>query len=212
MRELKKQLTRESISDAALQLTLAKGLDHVTIEEIAQVAFVSPRTVCNYFSCKEEAVVAAGGQDPSAIVEELTQRPTSEPPLRSLCRLLVNFARSRTPEQLRISVQKLELGQQHPSLRPYETAQYDGLEEALREAIAHRTGADIDEDMSPWLMAAAAVSAVKSATALWARSGAPAEQLPDLIQSAFDQISDGLSVRESAEEVKVDASAASVAR
>ena len=55
LRELKKQITREAIADAARQLALGNGLDHVTLDEIAHVAFVSPRTVSNYFSCNGEA-------------------------------------------------------------------------------------------------------------------------------------------------------------
>ena len=67
LRSIKKQLTRESIADAALRLSLEKGLSHITIDEIAHLAFVSPRTVSNYFSCKEEAVVAAGSTLPDLI-------------------------------------------------------------------------------------------------------------------------------------------------
>ena len=42
LRELKKQITRETIADAAVQLALEKRPRHVTIEEIAHVAFISP--------------------------------------------------------------------------------------------------------------------------------------------------------------------------
>jgi AcrR family transcriptional regulator len=190
LRELKKQITRESIAGAAVRLALEKGLDHVTVEEIARVAFVSPRTVANYFSCKEEAVVAAGAEDVRAIVEELARRPITEPPMQSLRLLLVDFARSRTEDQLRISAQTMELAQQYGSLLPFQTAHYDKLEDSLRDAIAQRTGADIDEHMYPWLVAGAAVSAYKSAMRLWSRTGATAEMLPRLIQTAFEQISD----------------------
>ena len=37
LRELKKQITREAIADAARQLALGNGLDHVTLDEIAHV-------------------------------------------------------------------------------------------------------------------------------------------------------------------------------
>jgi len=45
LRELKKQITREAIADAARQLALGNGLDHVTLDETAHVAFVSRRAV-----------------------------------------------------------------------------------------------------------------------------------------------------------------------
>lgn len=192
LRELKKQMTRESIADAALKLTLEKGLEHVTIDEIAQLAFISPRTVSNYFSCKEEAVVAAGIQDSFTIIEDLAERPLDEPPLESLSELLAEFARSRTTEQLRLSAQKVALSAQHPSLRPFQTAQYDQLEAALRDTIAGRTGTDVQHDLYPWLVAAAAVSAVRAAMQLWVESGAEPQALPELIQRSLTQISNGL--------------------
>ena len=192
LRELKKKMTRESIAEAALQLTVEKGLDNVTIEEVAHVAFISPRTVSNYFSCKEEAVAAAGADDSLAIIEDLARRPLSEPPLQSLCELWTDFARTRTGEQLHLAILQMELGEQHPALHPYQAALYDRLEEGLREAIAARTGTDPTTDTYPSLVAAAAVSAVRAAMRVWASTGAPPGKLPELIQTAFLQIGDGL--------------------
>src|SRR6478752_2132219 len=192
LRERKKQLTRESIAEAALQLAVEKGLEHVTIEEIARVAFVSPRTVSNYFSCKEAAVVAPGADEVLTIAEALAHGPATESPMESLRALLVEYADSRTPDQLRVSAQTMELAQEYPSLRPFQTAQYERLEESLRDAVALRTGTDVDADIYPWLVAGAAVSAYKSAMRLWTRTGADVEGLPTLIHAAYDQISDAL--------------------
>ena len=44
LRELKKQITREAIADAARQLALGNGLDHVTRRDCTR-AFVSRRAV-----------------------------------------------------------------------------------------------------------------------------------------------------------------------
>ena len=176
---MKKQITRETIADAARHLALENGLDHVTLEEIAHVAFVSPRTVSNYFSCKEEAVVAAGARDVLTIAAELAQRPATEAPMQSLRLLLVDFASSRTGDQLRVGAQTMELAKQYGSLRPFHTAHYDKLEESLRDAVARRTSTDVDEDMYPWLVAGAAVSAYKSAMRLWVQTGATAEACPN---------------------------------
>jgi AcrR family transcriptional regulator len=188
LRELKKQRTRESIADAAIRLAVDKGLDKVTIEEIAELAFVSPRTVSNYFSCKEEAVVAGGSQTSTAILNELAERPSDEPPLISLCVVLVKAARSMTANQLELNLQLIKLAEHHPSLRPYQIARYDALEQQVSAIVAARTHTRMDSDLYPWLVAAAAVSALKSAIRLWAASGSDTEALPELIQRAFEQI------------------------
>ena len=162
LRELKKQMTRETIADAALRLALEKGVSEVTIQEISRVAVVSPRTFSNYFSCKEEAVAAAATHDPRTLIENFNDRPRSEAPLQSLSEVLVEYAGSHVPERLQLSVQKLRLEEDSPSMRPFTMAQYEGLEAALRVVIAERTETTLETDVYPWLVAAAAVSVISS--------------------------------------------------
>src|SRR6201995_5853763 len=57
LRERKKRATGEALHDAAMRLTLERGLEHLTVEEISAAAGVSPRTFFNYFPGKEQAIV-----------------------------------------------------------------------------------------------------------------------------------------------------------
>src|SRR5437870_12413177 len=59
VRERKKQATREALRAAALRLALERGPDNVRVDDIAEAAGVSPRTYNNYFSSREQAIVAA---------------------------------------------------------------------------------------------------------------------------------------------------------
>jgi AcrR family transcriptional regulator len=56
LRELKKNRTRQAIADAAAGLFQARGFDEVTVDEIAEAAEVSKKTVFNYFPTKEDLV------------------------------------------------------------------------------------------------------------------------------------------------------------
>jgi AcrR family transcriptional regulator len=61
LREQKRIATQRALQVALLRLSLDRGFDNVTVEEVAQAAGVSPRTFFNYFASKEEAVAAPHG-------------------------------------------------------------------------------------------------------------------------------------------------------
>ena len=59
LRDRKKEATRAALRDAALRLALERGPDNVRVDDIAEAAGVSPRTYNNYFSSREQAIIAA---------------------------------------------------------------------------------------------------------------------------------------------------------
>ena len=197
LRKLKKQMTRESIAEAAVRLVMDKGFDQVTIDEIAHEAFVSPRTFSNYFSCKEEAVVAGGLPDTTSIVDALVRAVGGRAAIARAGRHRRRVRPPDAPETLEIYLAKIRMGRDHANLRPFMAAQWGVFERQLREKVAQHTRIDSDEDMYPSLVAAAAVSAIQSALRLWEASGAPSSaDLLRLVQKAFVQLEAGLPVPE----------------
>src|SRR6478672_2928286 len=76
LREQKKQATREALSAAALRLALERGPDNVRVDDIAEAAGVSPRTYNNYFSSREQAIVAGvTAQRATRVATAVTTRP-----------------------------------------------------------------------------------------------------------------------------------------
>jgi AcrR family transcriptional regulator len=59
LRERKKHATRVALREAALRLALERGPENVRVNDIAEAGGVSPRTYNNYFSSREQAIVAA---------------------------------------------------------------------------------------------------------------------------------------------------------
>ena len=57
LRELKKAKTMRHIQAVAMQLFIQNGFDHVTVEQVAEEAEVSARTVYRYFTTKEGLVL-----------------------------------------------------------------------------------------------------------------------------------------------------------
>src|SRR5437588_9269776 len=90
LREKKKQATREALRAAALRLALERGPDHVRVDEIAEAAGVSPRTYNNYFSSREQAIVAAiTAERALRIAAALRARPADEPLAEAVVEALV---------------------------------------------------------------------------------------------------------------------------
>src|SRR4051812_20251772 len=79
LRERKRRETRVTLSQMAIRLSMQRGWENVTVEDIAAAANVSPRTFRNYFSTKAEAVAAGHRERMLRIAEELRARPAGEP-------------------------------------------------------------------------------------------------------------------------------------
>jgi AcrR family transcriptional regulator len=80
LRERKKAATRHALHEAALRLAAEHGLEHVTVEAIADAANVSRRTFSNYFSGKEEALFHGDAERLRRMLELLAAQPADELP------------------------------------------------------------------------------------------------------------------------------------
>ncbi|WP_433680824.1 TetR family transcriptional regulator [Nocardia sp. CA-119907] len=84
LRERKKQQTRLRIIEVALDLCDAQGFDATTVEQIANGADVSPRTINRYFDSKEDIVLGPVKDFGLAIAECLRGLPVTGNELLSL--------------------------------------------------------------------------------------------------------------------------------
>ena len=193
LRELKKQLTRETIAAAALKLTKEKGLSQVTVDEIAQEAFVSPRTVSNYFPVKEDAVLAAGRVGFEAMIREYSESTQTGNPVEELRKIFSQHAHEH-PEHLRMITELIELELDNPTLKPFRVAQEAELSASLSELIADRLGADLATDPYPTLAASAVVSAITTSMHIWSKCSCSDDCLPDLVDKSFNIAATGYAV------------------
>jgi AcrR family transcriptional regulator len=87
LRESKKQRTRQTIADKAMQLFATRGFDHVTVAEVAAAADVSEKTVFNYFPTKEDLFYDEVPERQAALLAAIHERPPGESILSALRRL-----------------------------------------------------------------------------------------------------------------------------
>ena len=89
LRERKKLATRRSLRRHALDLVAQRGFMHVTVEDIAEAADVSPRTFFNYFPSKEAALFGADPERIAALREGVLHLAPGEPALDALRQAMV---------------------------------------------------------------------------------------------------------------------------
>ena len=141
LRERKKLATRRSIRRVALGLIAERGYAHVTVEDIAEAADISPRTFFNYFPSKEAALFGADNERTEALRQRLLDQPSEVSPLEALRATLVAEA----------------------CLSPRSSASW--------AAILERLGTEADHDPYPLLLVSALMGVMRAVVMIWAGIG-----------------------------------------
>jgi len=199
-RERKKLATRRSLRRAALDLIAERGFAHVTVEDIAEAADVSPRTFFNYFPSKEAALFGTAPDETQALRERVAREAPGEPVLAALRAIVASGVDARAAELAELGgdpadwLNVMRELRTDPHLRAAQAAQMAKVERALVEGIAGRLGADPERDPYPGLLAAVAAGVFRSSLTFWAASGGavPPGRVAGL---AFQALADGLPER-----------------
>lgn len=176
LRTRKKAATRQSLHEAALRLAMERGLDGVTVEDIADEVGVSRRTFSNYFANKEDAVLHADRERTRNLVALVDGRPADEPPWEALRAAVAELYTVRTLPD-REWVAQLRLLRRHPSLLARQASDQIALERDLADVLVTR--GVVDHELAR-LMASTFLAAVRTGGVLWLESSGE-QPLPDLV-------------------------------
>lgn len=183
-RERKRLETRSKLTQAAFHLALKNdGLQHVTPDEIAELAGVSPRTFHNYFHSREAALGALPGDRARRVALAFSERPAEEPFAVAMAEAVVaEYTLGHEPDKadvrkLRaivssnctVSKEAMRVVMAEKAARPHFLEAMRELEDQLTPVIAARLGLDPDQDLLPRIVAAAVNGAVRVATENWLR-------------------------------------------
>ncbi|BBY81948.1 TetR family transcriptional regulator [Mycolicibacterium pulveris] len=91
LRERKKQRTRAMLLDAAIELCRRQGFERTTVDQIAAIADVSPRTFSRYFATKDAIAFALIDEAIDVAAVELAGQPTTISHLEALHRAYVGM-------------------------------------------------------------------------------------------------------------------------
>lgn len=163
LRERKKALMRQRLSDAATQMFLARGFDAVRVTEIAAACDVSEKTVYNYFPTKESLVLDRWDNTAKALRAGLAD--TGVHPVDAVQHILADelaaltswlAAQDDTAAAIR-SVRRFgELVATTPALRAYNNDTMNELVMTASSLLADRAGLAAD-DPEPQIAATALV-------------------------------------------------------
>jgi AcrR family transcriptional regulator len=161
LRERKKRLMRQQLSDTATEMFMERGFDAVRVAEVAEACGVSEKTVFNYFPTKESLVLdrwdatmaslRTGLADPGIVPVEAAVR-ILDTELNAMTSWL---AGQDDPGQAIASVRRFgALIQATPALRAHQRDVLDRLIEAAAGILAVRAGVSRD-DPEPQIAATA---------------------------------------------------------
>ncbi|MCX4905815.1 TetR/AcrR family transcriptional regulator [Streptomyces sp. NBC_00878] len=188
LRERKKIKTRTAIRDATYRLIRRQGYDATTIEQIAELAEVSPSTVFRYFPAKED-IVLTDEYDP-VLEAEMRARPADEPwpdSLRHVLRKAVTLGMTEEPEVTRL---RTRLMIEVPAVRSRMMESMSVTGRMLCRVIGERTGRGPDS-LEVRVLAMSLIGGLMEVSLYWAEHDHE-DGLGDLVDRALDVLEHGL--------------------
>jgi len=140
LREQKRIATKRALQVALLRLSLERGFDNVTVEEVAQAAQVSPRTFFNYFASKEEAVSVPHDQHELTAAELARYEEGVGDPLTDFVVLMAG--RTAGQEDFELHRLRRELMQRESRLVGDKAGLIQQIRQQVMDVIAERLRAD----------------------------------------------------------------------
>jgi AcrR family transcriptional regulator len=187
LRERKKRLMRQHLSDTATEMFMQRGFDAVRVVEVAEACGVSEKTVYNYFPTKESLVLDRWDSTMVSLRAGLANPDVA--PIEAALRILADELRGLTlwlssqDDVTTACVEVLRFGnlmQSTPALRAYQREMNDQLIAASAEVLAGRIGMAPD-DPEPQI-AATALLGLWSVQSRSLRKNLDAGRVPERIQ------------------------------
>ncbi len=188
----RRSTTPQHITDIAIELFTTHGFAEVSVDDVAQAAGISRRTLFRYYASKN-AILWGDFDTHLAHLEELLD--AVEPgvrlaaALRSALLAFNTFDESETVthrQRMRVILQTAEL-------QAYSMTMYAGWREVIAGFVARRCGVradDLGAQTVAWMMLGVALAAYEH----WLAD--ETVSLPDALGEAFDVVSSGLDALE----------------
>lgn len=168
LRERKRLEAMRRIQTVALDLFDRYGFDHVTIEQIADAADVSPSSVYRYFGTKEHVVL--WDEMDVRLLDVVETALASGPPTEALRRAISDVMAQLFDRDEALTHRKTRYILEEPGLRAAVLEQTDAFTRRVAEGLARAAGRSAD-DLEPQVVASALVWSLMAAVRHWHANG-----------------------------------------
>lgn len=180
LRDRRRQQTAEEIEQAAIALFERDGFTETTIEQIAELAGVAPRTFFRYFPTKEAVLFRDHAEQLEAFRQALMSVPAGSPPVARVRDAM--WAVQRVREDSAVALVRARLMGEVPELRAHHTALLEAYEVLVVEALLP-AAADMSAIIEANVIAGAVFGALRALDRVEGREDSPPDL--DLFHQAF---------------------------
>jgi AcrR family transcriptional regulator len=149
LRERKKDLMRQHISDTATRMFLERGFDAVRVADVAEASDVSEKTIYNYFPTKESLLLDREEDSIRDINEALGPNGLHVSPVEAVVAILtreldeiVDYLTTAPVEDRQMILRFNDLIESTPALKAYRVEMTDRLAQVAATALAARASVD----------------------------------------------------------------------
>jgi AcrR family transcriptional regulator len=161
----KRQVVRDAIYDAAIELFAKRGFDETTVEEVAEAAGISRRSFFRYFESKDDLLALNTVNIGDALCETVKSCPVRMSPfemVRETIRTGVKFTESQKHTH-----QVIEIAQRSPSASQAHLSRLMDIHHNLAAAFAAQLKTPARDFLTPYLLAGISQLVMNGATGSW---------------------------------------------
>ncbi len=183
LRERKRRMTAQRITDAGISLFITKGYEATTLDDIAEAAGISRRSFFSYFGAKDEILLSLQSGMGEALVTALRAQPMGNRPLEAVRDAIIAVCAGLPAEDMLVIDR---LMRQSASVQARKQASYVENEQAIF-AVLREKWPDPARETGLRLVAMLSVGAMRLAFEALNRE-AGARPLSDLLHQTFDAL------------------------
>lgn len=188
LRERKKLRTERELRDAALDLTIQRGFESVTIDDIAAAVEVSKTTFYRYFDSKEDAFLGNPKERVERLKVALDERPADEPTLLGIRNAIISLADSYEHDREGVLARGRVI-RETPSLRARNLEHQAAWEAVLADYVADHIGDKPDAELQSRIVAAIVVATLRATLDYW-RDTDGRDDLAELMNTALTMLAE----------------------